>query len=100
WALKNVADETGFLAALRSYFESRDDVTLPDDGWPWPWDDSTTTDRAYVFDRGRLMRYAWGKEIIGEDDADGEPEGGWPNMTQIKNVTLGNRSGMIVVRPR
>lgn len=31
-------------------FLSREDATCNKDGWPWHWEDSNTTDYAYVFD--------------------------------------------------
>lgn len=97
--VRTATDEQQFRAALLSYFSHRDDVTLPAQGWPWPWEDSTTTDRAYVFSDGRVICYAWGKEIVpGDDDAEGpEPSGGWPDMSAVQSVTLGRRSGVIVV---
>ena len=99
WALKGVESEEDFRAALQVYFDTRDDVTVPDEhGWPWPWENSETTDRAYVFDGDRLRRYAWGKEIIGEDNEGPAPEGGWPDMSRLKNVVIGTkRDGVIVV---
>lgn len=99
WDVKTATSEQAFRAALQSYFSHRDDVTLPAMGWPWPWKDSTTTDRAYVFDGDKVLRFAWGKGIVdGDDEAEGpEPAGGWPNMTDKQNVTLGRRSGVIVV---
>lgn len=39
-----------FGIKLKRFFDRRDDVTLPADGWPWPWNDSGTTDYAYIFD--------------------------------------------------
>ena len=100
WALKNVETESDFTAALQFYFEMRDDVTDPvEHGWPWPWEDSRTTDYAYVFEGNKLRRFAWGKEIIpGDDESERpEPDGGWPDMTNIQDVTLGTRSGVILV---
>ena len=103
WDVKTATTEQAFRAALQSYFSHRDDVTLPAMGWPWPWEDSRTTDMAYVFEDGRVRRYSWGKEIIetAGDEPDGtegeEPDGGWPDMTAQQNVTIGNRSGVIIV---
>lgn len=33
------------------------DVTFPNEGWPWPWETSETTDYAYIFDAkaGRVL---------------------------------------------
>ena len=99
WDVKAATSEKAFRAALQSYFSHRDDVTLPAMGWPWPWKDSRTTDMAYVFDGGAVRQFSWGKEIVeGDDDGAGaEPEGGWPDMTAQQSVTLGKRSGVIVI---
>lgn len=43
-----------FRAALTAEFRTRDDATFAKDGWPWPWDDSNTTDYAYRFSRGNV----------------------------------------------
>ena len=29
-------------------------AVFPEDGWPWPWDDSSTTDYSYYFHNGRV----------------------------------------------
>lgn len=98
--VREARTEEQFRASLLSYFSHRNDVTLPGQGWPWPWEDSTTTDRAYVFGDGRVTCYAWGLEIIEGDDEGPEPAGGWPNMKAVQNVTLGPRSGVIVIGSR
>lgn len=100
WDVKNAKTEAEFVVALNAYFSHRDDVTRPEMGWPWPWENSNTTDRQYVFEDGRVRMFAWGKEIDpANDEKEGpEPDGGWPDMTAKQNVTLGKRSGVIVFR--
>lgn len=97
--VRSATTEQEFRAALQSYFSHRKDVTMPAQGWPWPWENSETTDRAYVFGDGKVTLYAWGKEIIDKDgEQEGpEPIGGWPDMTAVQKVALGERSGVIVV---
>lgn len=76
------ADE--FRTAVLAIQSERDDFTTPADGWPWPWDDSNTTDYAYVFHNGSV-------EI---------PSGevNWfPNMASRKNVQFGKKSGIIII---
>lgn len=41
--------ESQFRKSVSDLFAPRDDVTLPERGWPWPWNDSRLTDCAYVF---------------------------------------------------
>lgn len=95
YALKRARTEDEFRAALIDYFETRDDVTTQDHGWPWPWDDSKTTDFAYVFrmDRSEVEAYSFGEcACCGR-----APAFEWPDMSARKNVTLGPRSGLIVL---
>ncbi len=100
--IKCATSEEDYRAAVRDLLDINDDATKPDQGWPWPWEDSRTTDRAYVFDGSKVRFYAWGKEFdpADEDDAsndDPEIDGGWPDMTSQQSVTLGQRSGLIFV---
>lgn len=45
--------ETNFRKAVTVFFSKRDDVCLPAQGWPWPWDDSGTSDCSYWFFDGK-----------------------------------------------
>jgi len=64
--------ENEFLDSVKKFFKGRNDVTLPEDGWPWPWDDSSTTDCSYWFfdgcvyeeDDGRYASCSVDMEII------------------------------------
>lgn len=38
----------------------RDDGTTPAMGWPWPWDDSNTTDYSYIYEGGKVMCSSFG----------------------------------------
>jgi hypothetical protein len=99
WAIRQAQSPDEFLAAVDHYFGLRDDVTKPEQGWPWPWKDSCTTDRAYVFDGTSMKCYAWGREIVGEKAEGDHPAGGWPNMEDVQNVTIGTqRSGTILLQ--
>ena len=97
--------EAVFRKRLAAFFKGRDDVTLPAQGWPWPWDDSGTTDYAYVFDRGRVYASGFGHKW---HIATWAPPEKWyerhsnhkvefPDMSARKAVTLGKRSGLIVL---
>lgn len=88
-------DETSVLMRSRTVEEFREavaaiklnraDFTDPCEGWPWPWDDSNTTDYAYVFDDGAVTIP---REIVN-----------WfPNMAAHKNVQYGNKSGILMLR--
>lgn len=49
--------EEAFRAAIAEHVAVRDDFTSPDEGWPWPWNDSEITDYAYAFDDGKVWGY-------------------------------------------
>jgi hypothetical protein len=90
-----------YLARLSTFWRGRDDVTLPEMGWPWPWETSHTTDYAYAFDDGKV----WVSNF-GEPWADPLTEGQdvetpvFPDMSDQKNVTYGKRSGVLVITDR
>lgn len=102
--------ETTFRNAVARFLAGREDATLPAQGWPWPWNDSRTTDYAYAFDGGRVWCSRFGSawcrptEEPPEHDRDewGRKIGGaeFPDMAARQNVTYGRRSGLIVIGPR
>jgi hypothetical protein len=81
----------------------------PEQGWPWPWETSATTDYAYAWDDGVIYGSSFGSpwfrvdpnaEDWGEpEEADGE-RAVFPDMSSHKAVTYGPRSGLIVITPR
>jgi hypothetical protein len=98
--------EETFRAAVEQRIGA-DDGTHAADGWPWPWDDSRTTDYAYAFDGGQVWISCFGSgwmmfaEATRADDDDSPPKAKtavFPNMKERKNVQFGGkRSGLIVV---
>jgi len=95
--------ESEFRAAVAEHLSARDDFTPPEMGWPWPWDNSQTTDYAYAFEGGKVWASPFGHDWF---DASGvEPsDDGWrqktatfPDMSDRKAMTLGARSGLIVI---
>ena len=42
-------DQSDFRQKLSRFFDPRNDVTHPEQGFPWPWRDSRLTDHAYVW---------------------------------------------------
>lgn len=98
-----------FTAAVALIASERDDFTRPVDGWPWPWEDSSTTDYAYAWDNGLWISSFGGpwltidqaKEQEDADDAyeyekDLGPNAVFPGMNSKKNVTLDKCSGLMV----
>lgn len=104
-ALFDATTEEEYRAAVAAELDGREDATKPEDGWPWPWDDSNTTDYAYAFDGGKVYGSSFGGswfDAANARDDDGDEEDGgepavFPNMKDRQNVTFGARSGIIIV---
>jgi hypothetical protein len=102
--------ERKFRNAVTAELSDRDDATTPEQGWPWPWEDSRTTDFAYAFD-GKVWVSGFGsrwltvparKRYDRDDLAPDLPKDAeFPNMKERANVQVGGkRSGMMVITPR
>lgn len=100
--------EQSFRVTVAEELQSRDDATHPDEGWPWPWEDSHTTDFAYAFDDGavRIACFGtgwWTAEEVARVDADDRDHGErcvFPDMSDRKNVAApgSKRSGVLVMK--
>jgi hypothetical protein len=101
--------EDAYRLAVAAFFAERDDVTLPGQGWPWPWKDSGTSDCSYWFFDGKVWDAQgypidyWAPCNEPEPDThvenwhDGLDACVFPDMTDKQNVTMGKRSGLIVL---
>jgi hypothetical protein len=97
-----VKTEDDYLSALNDFLQKRDDVSYPKDGWPWPWDDSGTTDYAYSFRKDGVYAWCFGQGPFPTweqqpEDSDAEKETCFPDMKDVKNMTMGKRNGLIVL---
>lgn len=45
--------EANYRKAVEVFLKPRDDKRFPKDGWPWPWNDSGTSDCSYWFFDGK-----------------------------------------------
>jgi hypothetical protein len=81
--IRQAKTEDEYRKAVKAMLEDRDDGTLPENGWPWPWETSATSDYAYY----------WKDNCLGW-----ESRTDWPNMKDKKNVTFGKRSGLIIIQ--
>lgn len=103
WAIKNAKSEQDFREAVADLLGQNDDATMPDQGWPWPWETSDTTDYAYCFDGGRVRTFCFGSELLGEHRKNSEEERKtgpgieFPNMKDRMNTTYGKRSGLLIL---
>jgi len=98
-------NEDEYRAAFADFIKCRDDGTSPEMGWPWPWNDSCTTDCCYAFVDGYVSCGSWGtlytaaewEEMEAGEEPNGTP-GNFPNMKDRQNTVLcGSRSGLIVI---
>ncbi|MGI9541935.1 MAG: hypothetical protein ACR2MX_01675 [Cyclobacteriaceae bacterium] len=104
-SILNAKTETQYIDAVKQFFRSREDVSLPSDGWPWPWNDSSITDCSYWFFEDQVWDELSGKYLpCSEDMPDEESEDfdrlddiEFPDMSDKKNVQWGEKSGLIVV---
>lgn len=110
-----------FAKEVEIFLKSRDDATFPNQGWPWPWKDSCTTDFAYAFadevfytihGPNKYPDIRWWRHLDKkkgfhssfptEDDEDFKkntknlPKAVFPDMTEKQKVTLGKRSGVLI----
>src|SRR5688572_27138674 len=60
-AIKEATDREAFDRAVHDFARGREDWSSPDHGWPWPWDDSNTTDFSYAFDGGKVWATCFGR---------------------------------------
>jgi hypothetical protein len=94
-------DEAMYRERVAAFINGRNDGTIPEHGWPWPWENSRTTGYAYALDDGRVWASSFGGAwwpANGEQPE--EPEGDaavFPDMTNAQNVTMGARSGTVVI---
>lgn len=92
-----------FHGRLKKFFTGRTDVTLPKRGWPWPWDDSATTDYAYAFDGARVWASCFGGKWFAatsrkEHDERSGKSAVFPNMKARQNVRFDVGSGLVIVQ--
>ncbi len=101
-AILEATSEDVYRELVREYINNRDDGTLPEHGWPWPWNDSRTTDFAYTLDEGQVWASRFGgpwQKATEWDDKDSEEKSAeFPDMSQLKNMQYGRKSGLITIR--
>lgn len=95
--------EKAFRKQVGQFLKSRDDATYPYDGWPWPWENSQTTDYAYAFDAGKVWACSFGCgwfNPLGEEpeyEYDEPKTVEFPDMAAVRKVNYGKRSGLVIV---
>lgn len=94
--------EADFRAAVAALLKAERSGTIPDQGWPWPWDNSQTTDYSYAFEADKVYAsrfgHTWFDPLEPESDYDRtEAKVEFPDMSGVKSVTLGERSGLLII---
>ena len=101
-------NEAGYRQVVKEFVAQSDHGTTPEQGWPWPWEDSRTTDYAYAWTprgevRASCFGHAWfdpTKEQTDEEMQEEQSLGkvvAFPDMSKRQSVAHGHRSGTIVV---
>jgi hypothetical protein len=62
--LSDIDTEATWRARVARELAGRDDATRPEQGWPWPWDDSSTTDYAFAWDGDRVWVSCYGSAWV------------------------------------
>ena len=99
--VKGAQDEDTFAQEVARMLADDESGTTPDLGWPWPWEDSGTTDYAYAFDGGCVWVSNYDSNWVPVSEYDPEKENrkdDAPTFPQFgtEDTTLGPRSGLIV----
>lgn len=111
--LLTVKNETDYRANILEFLEEHDGYIADKHGWPWPWDNSGTTDYYYIFHEGRVLVscFDWLVEIndymkhadsIADEDGDVierivvDIAFTLPDMSVIKKVDFGKGSGVMM----
>jgi len=102
--LAGSTSEETWRSAVAALLDADESASTPADGWPWPWEDSRTTDWSYAWDDGvwcSCFGYRWVTPIESDDDdypgENEKKEAIFPNMEERAAVTFGGRSGLIVL---
>jgi len=59
-AIRSATTEDDYRAEVAQFLDRRGDAVLPEQGWPWTWDDSSGTNYAYAMDKGRVWASCYG----------------------------------------
>ena len=100
---KSAETEDTWRASIAKCFGKRQSFTLPEQGWPWPWKNSRTTDYGYAWENGVVYVSCFGHEwfLLAEgepgDSCEGDKVAVFPDMSARQIVTLGPRSGVIAL---
>ena len=90
-----------YKQAVQQFLGRRTDATVSTQGWPWPWDNSLLTDYTYCFVGHKVLAWTFGRgpfdPQVDQEPVSDEKIGRFPDMSAIKNVAYGQRSGLTIV---
>ena len=97
-------NEAMYESRVKRMFAGRDDSTLPHQGWPWPWNDSRTTDYAYAFHDGIVWTHGYGpndeSQCWRRRGRQDQPSR-FADMSKTRNIAMGtSRDSIMIVRVR
>ena len=100
--IREAKTENEFREAVTVFLGGRADAVLPENGWPWPWDDSRATNYAYAFKDGKVCGSCHGSSWW--DARKEEPEhtklkrgvARFPDMSLAKKMTSSPDGGGIL----
>lgn len=104
-----VSSEKEYRNSVKMLIADEGHGTTPEQGWPWPWDDSGTTDFSYTYipETGDVLFVSFGYApwwpVIDQENAPRSGENGkvtFPNMKDKANVAPpgSKRSGMMMFK--
>jgi len=102
-------DENKYREQVKLFLQM-EQGTLPERGWPWPWDNSQTTDFSYIFENDKVLASSFGYPLFDplsdiesdEEDFDAQKMTGFfPDMKGVQNVRFDAKgSGMIIINAK
>jgi len=102
-------EEVDYETKVVVFLKEENDATFPEQGWPWPWNDSCTTDYAYIFENNKVLASCFGGPLFDPQQSDEEresensnvlPAGYFPDMKDKQNIAYDNRSGALFISIR
>lgn len=93
-----ISSEDDWVESVAVVFAQHPEHTVPERGWPWPWDNSSGTDYTYTLDEGQVwvscygcpwrpLEYAINSPVEFDRFSDLDHRSlEFPDMSKIKNV--------------
>jgi len=98
-------DAEVFRHEVVEFLRTRQDASFPEEGWPWPWNTSSTTDCSYWFFDGEVwddFDCGYLSCAVNQSEALNQslPQIVYPDMANMNRKPLfGPHSGVIVISP-